>query len=155
MYLQQTCFNGVYRENRRGKFNMSYGRRPKVTMPTAPDVMAVSERLQGAELLDAASFEATLALAEPGDFVYLDPPYIDTHSAFTGAGFNLSHHERLADEVDRLTRLGVYVLLSGSDVPDTLSMYRSLRWQRVEAFRSVSCKSNGRKKVDELLGRNF
>lgn len=105
--LNKTCFNGLYRENRREEFNVPWGKRKKLVAPSLEEVRDMSDRLQrvglrcgdGLKALSGVLLELDLATTfhmDPGIVVYLDPPYLDTFSSYTSGGFNLSHHEELA-----------------------------------------------------------
>lgn len=114
IYLMKACFNGVYRTNRSGRFNVPVGSRI-YAIPTLQQLLAASALLRGTSLV-AGDFEAALADVKPGDFVYLDPPY-PTTSRYRGeygyaAHFDKEDKQRLLATAKNLTERGVYVMLS-------------------------------------------
>jgi len=128
IYLNKTCYNGLYRVNRSGQFNVPFGRYKKApSIYDAENLRAASVLLQAAELR-VADFQATMAEAGPGDFIYLDPPY-DPVSAtanfthYTEGRFDASEQRRLADAVTRATQQGAYVLLNNSDTEFIRSLF--------------------------------
>lgn len=157
--VNKLCFNGLYRENSQGDFNVPFGNKALFPDFSAKDFFQVSEVLQGAKIVHG-DFEFALSTANSGDFVYLDPPYIplDATSSFTAysaSGFNVEDQRRLAKSVLELEENGVKVLLSNSDTSLTREIYKGLKFVSISAPRSVSAKSSGRGKVQELLIKNY
>ena len=155
LFLNKTCFNGLYRVNRKGRFNVPHGRYEQPAILDAERLRDASHALAGVELR-AEDFEAACARAEPGDFVYLDPPYqpLSATSAFTqytSADFGLADQQRLRDAFDGLTERGVPALLSNSAHPDIEALYRGYAIERVPMGRSINSNGAGRKPIDELL----
>ncbi|MGB0680661.1 MAG: DNA adenine methylase, partial [Polyangiales bacterium] len=129
IYLNKTCFNGLYRVNRRGEFNVPVGSytRPTILNPVA--LRAASKALQGIELRPQ-SFEALIRHAKPGDFIYFDPPYLPTSTTasftqYAEHGFDHSAQLRLRDLFFALDRRGAKLMLSNSDVPFIRNLYRN------------------------------
>jgi DNA adenine methylase len=160
LYLNRTCYNGLYRVNRRGEFNVPMGRYPHPRRLYDPAVIwAASAALAHAEIR-CASFEETLLSARAGDFVYLDPPYwpLDVTSSFTRysqLGFTASDQQWLKAQVDRLTERGCRVLLSNSDTPFTRWLYAEYRIEQVHAPRPINADPTGRGSIPEILVRNY
>jgi DNA adenine methylase len=159
IYLNKTCFNGLFRVNRKGEFNVPVGRYTNPNIADAGALLAASMRLQGIELR-CASFERLLDSAGPGDFVYMDPPYapVSATSNFTTyakGGFSLADQERLAAVFHELDRRGARLMLSNSDAPLIRELYRGYQTDVVLAPRAVSCDGSGRGKVSELVIRNY
>ncbi len=159
LFLNKTCFNGLYRVNRRGRFNVPHGRYEQPAILDAERLRDASRALAGVELC-AEDFERACARAEPGDFVYLDPPYqpLSATSAFTqytGADFGFADQQRLRDAFDALTERGVPALLSNSAHPDIENLYRGYAIERVPMGRSINSNGAGRKPIDELLVSNI
>jgi DNA adenine methylase len=164
IFLNKTGYNGLYRVNRRGAFNVPFGRyRRPPRLYDAENLRAAARLLARAELV-AAPYQQTLQAARPGDFVYLDPPYQPlTASAnftrYTSAGFGPADQEQLAEEVKRLTQRGVLVLLSNSDTPVVRARYRELGIpldiRVVSATRRINSDSTRRTGVTELVIRNY
>lgn len=159
IYLNKTCFNGLYRVNRQGHFNASAGRYAKPTIVDAPRLHGASAALQRAELRHT-SFEALLDFGQRNDFVYLDPPYapIAATSSFTGydsAGFSLRHQELLHSVFAELDARGAKLLLSNSDTQWVRDRYRRFHVETVHAPRAINCAAKQRGAVPELLIRNY
>ena len=159
LFLNKTCFNGLYRVNRKGRFNVPHGRYERPAILDAERLRDASRALAGVELR-AEDFERACARAQPGDFVYLDPPYqpLSATSAFTqytSADFGFADQQRLRDAFDGLTERGVPALLSNSAHPDVEELYRGYAIERVPMGRSINSNGAGRKPIDELLVSNL
>ena len=159
VFLNKTGFNGMYRENSKGKFNIPFSGRETVNLPTSDHIASCQQVLEGAEILHS-EFESVLDRVGTNDLVYFDPPYVpvsDTSSftTYQAGGFNQTHQQRLAEVVKELDRQGVFVLLSNSDTPAARALYQDLRIDQVFARRSINSKSSGRGAVAELLVRNY
>lgn len=157
IYLNKTCYNGLYRVNKKGKFNVPFGRYDNPKICDEQRLCAVSRQLQGVELR-IADFSDSVAGAAAGDFVYFDPPYapLSKTSSFTAydqSGFGESDQRRLAATVDELTRRGASVMLSNSAAPLVYELYdrSSYRLIPIRARRSINSQVNGRKAIKELL----
>jgi len=110
--------------------------------------------------LAVTDFEAAVAEAESGDFVYFDPPYVPVNAtanftSYSSDGFLLKDQERLASAMRDLKKKGVKALLSNSSTPLTEEIYSGLRLVKISAPRMVSAKSSGRGTVEELLIMNY
>lgn len=157
VYLNKTCFRGLFRVNAKGRFNVPYGDYRRRTHD--PDnLAAVAHALRGATL-SAGDFEVQLATATQGDFAYLDPPYWKLGGAadfnrYTPGQFRAADHERLAACCRDLDRRGVAFVLSNSDVPEVHALYGGLRIEPIEARREI-CLDASRRTVRELVIRNF
>ncbi len=157
IYLNKTGYNGLYRVNRRGEFNVPYGKpKPSVQIFSEDNLLAVSRALQGVELA-VRSFESSLLLAtQPQDFVYLDPPYVpvsktSNFAAYQKAGFDSSAQKQLAEMFRRYAVHGGLGLLSNSYCPETLRLYQGFVRHRIAARRSINSKGSARGLVSELL----
>ncbi len=159
IYLNKTCFNGLYRVNRRGQFNVPMGRYAKPAIADVPTLRAASAQLQHADVR-CASFETLLSEARPGDFVYMDPPYepVSRTANFTSYardGFSQDDQRRLRDVFRELDRRGAKLMLSNSDVPFIRDLYRGFQLDVVMASRAVSCDASARGPVAEVVVRNY
>lgn len=159
IYLNKTCFNGLYRENKRGKFNVPIGRYTNPTICDEENLRAASEALQRVKL-ESMSFEHILDRARPGDLVYFDPPYhpLSSTASFTAYaknGFGEDGQRKLASVYSELSQIGVKVLLSNSDTPFTRRLYRKYRPTDVMVSRQVNSRADRRGKVPEILVQNF
>jgi DNA adenine methylase len=167
IYLNKTCFNGLFRVNSRGQFNVPMGRYAKPPACDADNLRACSALLRATvpgcagyakTRVLCADFRLALANFGEGDFAYLDPPYApvsetSNFTAFTAGKFGPAEHEALADLAIDLKRRGGHVLLSGSDTPESVALYesRGLRVEHVLARRNINSKGGGRGVVGEIL----
>lgn len=159
IYLNKTCFNGLWRVNRAGRFNMPSGHVP-VYQPDFAGIRAASEALAGARAIvhqDALRPEPALA-PRPGDFVYLDPPYaaLEGKQSFTGytaGGFSSLNHVALRDYVVGLRDRGVSFMLSNKGTPEVRALYEAggFRITEVQGPRSISRNGDDRKPVTEFI----
>ncbi len=162
IYLNKTGYNGLYRVNRAGRFNVPFGRytNPGFRSPDSVDnLRACSRALRGAKLA-VRDFAQVVRHARKGDFVYFDPPYVPLSetSAFTSyaaGGFGPAEQERLAEIVGELSDRGVLVMLSNSDAPPVRALYAKYRIDVVTASRSINSRATGRGKVREVVVRNY
>ena len=155
IYLNKTCFNGLWRVNRAGRFNVPIGRytNPRFHDPGA--LLAASSALARTDLLHAPFEDATAKVA-PGDFVYLDPPYdpvsaTSSFASYTADGFTWDDQKRLASACIALNRRGVRFLLSNSATDRVRELYRGFEQRLVRAPRFINSKAESRGRVDELL----
>lgn len=159
IYLNRTCFNGLYRENSRGGFNVPIGKYKNPAICDAENLRAVSSALAQAEVA-CRPFETVLDRAQAGDFVYFDPPY---HPLSASSSFTKYHETDFGEDAQRalaavfreLDRKGVRVLLSNSMCPFVRELYQEFRIDTVYANRSVNSKADARGKIEEALVRNF
>lgn len=159
VYLNRHCYNGLFRVNSRGEFNVPFGRYRNPKMPSAEQIDRVSEALKAATLLNC-DFEETLIDARSGDLVYLDPPYdpLSATSSFTSYernGFGFSEQQRLAKLVRTLDQRGVLFILSNSSTVGVQELYSDFNIDRVSVSRAINSKSHGRGPVDEIVVTNF
>lgn len=155
IYLNKTCFNGLYRENRRGHFNVPMGSYVNPTVFREQNLQAVSAQLQKTDIR-VASFEHVLQHAKAGDLVYFDPPYVplsatSSFTSYVGAGFDLAMQQRLAEVFTELAHRGCYVYLSNSDSEVVRELYRGWRMETIRAGRAINARAAGRGAVNELL----
>lgn len=161
IYLNKTCYNGLYRENRKGEFNVPFGRYKNPRICDETRLRTAARALQGVDF-QVDDFEQVVAPAGPGDFIYFDPPYapLNATSNFTGydrRGFSTDDQRRLAETYHRLSSGGCNVMLSNSSAPLVLDLYsgRGYRLLEIEARRSINSKADGRGPVTELLILNY
>ena len=159
IFLNKTCFNGLYRVNSRGKFNVPHGRHVSPRILDRDGLRDASTALNGTEI-SSRDFEDACAKAEPGDFVYLDPPYqplseTSLFTSYTKHGFGPEEQRRLRDVFDDLTTRGVHALLSNSDHPDIRELYKGYHLREVPMGRSINSKATERSAISELLISNF
>ena len=158
IYLNRTCYNGLYRVNRAGRFNVPFGRYKNPRILDRDNLWAVSRTLQKTSIAESRDFEALVEKAEPGDAVYFDPPYAPVSStasftAYDSLPFGDDEQERLAKVLRQLQRRGVYALLSNSDVPLTRRLYKRYACDSVQVHRRINSRADRRGPVSELLVR--
>ena len=159
IYLNRTCFNGLYRENSKGGFNVPMGRYKNPRICDAENLRAVARAMQHAEV-ETHPFQEVLKVAQPNDLVYFDPPYdpVSQTASFTNyakAGFDRDAQCLLAEVFRELHHRGVKVLLSNSSTEFVRDLYERFTVEQVFASRSVNSRSDKRGKVAEVLVRNF
>jgi DNA adenine methylase len=142
IYLNKTCFNGLYRVNKKGQFNVPYGKRNGEFL-NRELLRDSSEFLQNTEILHADYQETLEKYAEKGDFIFLDPPYypVGKYSDFkryTKEFFYHDDHVTLKEKFDRLVKMGCYVVLTNSYHPVVLKLYQDYEIRIVETKRLIS-----------------
>lgn len=158
IYLNKTCYNGLYRENSKGEFNTPFGRYTNPNIVDKENICAVSRYLAENDVtIKIADYKHVLDTAKTGDFVYFDPPYVPLSStaSFTGyhkSGFGDPEQADLADAFEELSKRGVFVMLSNSNTPLVKKLYRKFRIRDVKAVRAINCKGGKRgKESNEVL----
>jgi DNA adenine methylase len=155
LYLNRFGFNGLYRVNRAGKFNVTYGDPASVPGFPREQLEAAAIKLATAEVL-SGEFLKAIELARAGDVVYCDPPYSDSDTgrsftAYTARGFTHDDHRALVDAGVSAAGRGAHVLISNHDTSETRALYRGWDVTTLSAWRSFSAKSEGRRTANELL----
>ena len=148
IYLNKTCYNGLYRVNQQGKFNVPMGSYKNPKICDEDNIRAASDVLKKATI-KSYHFEDI----EPGvnDLIYCDPPYHETFDGYTDQGFDEAHHRALRDACFRWRDNGTYVIVSNNDTPLIRSLYKNFRLVGVQGARNISCKGDDREKASELL----
>jgi DNA adenine methylase len=156
IYLNRTCFNGLYRVNRKGEFNVPYGRYSNPTICDAVNLRLVSSALQNVEIIHDDYKKVLSEQAQPGDFIFLDPPYLPTSKysdfkRYTKEQFYEEDHEELAKEVRRLQELGCYVLLTNSNHPLVHELYSEYEIEAHKTRRNINKVATKRTGEDLLV----
>jgi len=159
IYLNKTCYNGLYRVNRQGQFNVPLGAYQQPGIFDAQELRAASAALQTVELA-VADFRGVLHHAHAGDLVYFDPPYhplnkTSSFTSYTQAAFGEQEQRELAQLYRALADRGCRVMLSNSWSPLILDLYRGFRLVEVKAARAINSKPERRGKISELVVLNF
>ncbi len=156
IYLNRTCFNGLYRVNKKGHFNVPFGhyKNPRICQPDA--LRAASAALQGIEILCGDYKDVLAKTAKQGDFVFLDPPYLPVSKyadfqRYTKEQFYEEDHRELAEEVKRLQKLGCHVVLTNSNHPLVHDLYEPYEIQIVNTRRNISSKAKTRTGEDVIV----
>jgi DNA adenine methylase len=165
IYLNKTCFNGLYRTNKAGRFNTPWGKRTNVALYDEENLRACSRALNrytSIGLADMpADFEKILDSCTDGDFVYCDPPYVPmggtaNFTAYAKANFRMGDQTRLAEAARRAAKRGALVMLSNHDLPSVRELYAgAFHIERLEVRRNIN--SNGAKRggVGELVMTSY
>ena len=161
LYLNRTCFNGLYRVNKRNQYNTPYGKYKNPNFVNEQTLRAASEFFNSRDItICNENFEDTMARAPEGAFVYLDPPYdpLTVTSSFTSYakdGFNREHQVKLKECCDLLTSRGVKFMLSNSATEFILDLYNDYNITLVNVRRNISANSDKRNVVQEVVVRNY
>lgn len=163
LFLNRTCFNGLYRVNRKGKFNVPLGKYTNPNIVNEENLRAVSSILDSNRVLvQCRDFEAVLGDAKKGDFIYFDPPYqpisqTANFTSYTNKDFTYDDLSRLAKLCTDLDAKGCKVLLSNSDSAEVVDMFVKKPWKinKIRATRSINSDSKKRTGHFELLIKNY
>lgn len=159
IYLNRTCFNGLYRVNSKGQFNVPYGNYSNPRIIDEMNLRNCSELLKHTEIRHA-DFRNILSSVQEGDFVYFDPPYVplnetSSFTSYTKDGFNNDMQIELRNLCNQLDEMGVKFLLSNSDTRLVNELYADYNIIKVLATRQVNANANGRGKITEVIVRNY
>ena len=154
-YLAATCFNGLYRVNASGKFNVPIGSYKNPTL-VEPEVVVTWHRALEFATLFSEDFGPRLEAVEKGDFVYVDPPYLPRSksadfTSYTAGKFGLKDHERLAEALTKVAKRGGHFICSQGDSEVIRSLYKQFRIEAVSVQHSVGARATSRGKVGEVL----
>lgn len=161
IYLNKTCYNGLFRVNNAGEFNTPFGHYKNPNIVNAPTLKAVSGYFQKAQLtFSSIDYEKVLANVPKGTFVYLDPPYdpVSDTAYFTGyakGGFNQAEQIRLRECCDELNQRGIKFMLSNSATDFIREQYGAYNITIVKAKRAINSNAAKRGQVDEVVVRNY
>jgi DNA adenine methylase len=159
--LNKTCYNGLYRVNRGGNFNVPIGRYKHPSICNVAQLRNASDALNRTRAsITVSTYSRALSKAAEGDFVYLDPPFVPLSStsnfvSYTENGFSNEDQVELASLYKSLDERGCKVLLSNSDTRLASKLYSDFDQFRIKASRAISCKGDGRTGYSELLVRNY
>ena len=162
IFLNRTCFNGLYRVNSKGGFNVPYGKYTNPLICDESNLRKVSKSLQNIEIKHQ-DYKEVLKTAKKGDFVYFDPPYYPvsktaSFTSYTSEAFLDKEQIELRDTVLELNKRGCFVMLSNSDTSFINKIYsglKGIRVNKVEAGRAINSKGSGRGKITEVLVTNY
>lgn len=159
IYLNRTCFNGMYRVNSKGEFNVPFGHYKNPRILDENNLINCSNLLQKTEIKHA-DFSEILTKVQKGDFVYFDPPYVplsetSSFTSYTKDGFDIDMQFKLRDVCDELDSMGVKFLLSNSDTKLVNELYENYNIKKVFASRQINANADGRGKITEVLVRNY
>jgi len=152
IYLNKTCYNGLYRVNRLGEFNVPIGSYTEPTILDEDNLWACSKALHGVEIKQHPFQQTPI---QQDAFYYLDPPYHKAFSSFDSSGFGDTDHERLAAFCRKLDEAKCYFMVSNSSTRFIRELYEGFHIEEVKAGRFISCKGEQRVKETELIIRNY
>lgn len=161
VYLNKTCYNGLFRVNQSGQFNAPYGKYKNPNIVNEETLRAISKYLSKAKIeIKSGDYKDAIKGARAGSFVYLDPPYhpISYSSSFTGYtnnGFGIKEQQELKAQCDKLNSKGVKFLLSNSYCDFILDLYKDYNIKLVSAKRAINSKADKRGEVGEVLIANY
>jgi DNA adenine methylase len=160
IYLNKTGFNGLWRVNSKGLYNVPWGQLKNPTIYNLQNLLDCSKRLVGTEITNLNYAEA-VSEAKSGDIVYFDPPYIplsasSSFSKYAKDDFSLKNQIDLKDTIAELSSKSVKVILSNSDTPETREIFGGcLNLFQIDAARAISANASSRGTVKEVIGLNF
>ena len=161
IYLNKACYNGLYRVNSKGYFNVPSAKKEKVKTYDAENLKEIHEYFskENIQILSGDFVEATRT-AKFGDFVYFDPPYDipegkDSFTAYSKFDFNKEDQRRLAECFDNLTKRGVKCMLSNHNTSYINELYNEFNIQVIQAKRIINSKASGRGAVEEVIITNY
>ena len=161
IYLNKTCYNGLFRVNSMGEFNSPFGSYKSPNIVNEPTLRAIHSYFQNADITFlSGDFEVAVKGLKKGTFVYFDPPYdpVSASSNFTGytnLGFGKQEQRRLKEVCDKLNAKGIKFLLSNSATDFILDLYKEYNIEKISAKRVINSNANNRGNVDEVLIRNY
>lgn len=156
IYMNKCGFNGLWRVNKSGQFNVPFGTYTNPKICDAPTLRTAALALSNTQIVHA-DFEEQVKEAQAGDFVYFDPPYVPRNktsnfTSYTADGFTIKDQKRLRNCILQLRERGVRVVLSNADVPEVLELYgHGFRVQRVAVKRRINSKASARGAVGEVI----
>jgi DNA adenine methylase len=158
IYLNKACFNGIFRVNAKGKFNVPKGSKDVLSVPSVEELVSIGRALESAEIAPL-DYAETMRKATSMSFVYLDPPYPALNetayfSHYTVDRFDNASQEKLAFQTNKVHQKGALFLMSNADVPSIRALYKDYQIDELPVRRFVTCKK-ARIQVSELLIRNY
>ncbi|MFN6395014.1 MAG: DNA adenine methylase [Aphanizomenon sp.] len=161
IFLNKTCYNGLFRVNSQGQFNVPFGKYKNPNILDIAVLKAVNKYLNENQVrILNSDFQEAVKDAKRGDFIYLDPPYdpVSETASFTGYdvnGFNKQEQRRLKEVFDDLNSRGCHILLSNACTEFIEDLYKDYPHTKISAIRAINCNGKKRGKVDEILLKNY
>lgn len=159
LYLNKSCFNGLYRVNKKGEFNVPFNKNKKVNTYDGENLLTIHYYFSTNDIkIECKDFEESVKNAKKGDFVYFDPPYdsdTNTFNSYTEEGFGKEEQRRLARVFKELSDRGVYVMLSNHNTLLVRELYKDYNIHIIEAKRSINSKGSKRGNVEEVIITNY
>lgn len=159
IYLNKTCFNGLYRVNRKGYFNVPFGKKSNPNTYDGENLLNIHTYFVNNDInLSSLDFEEAVKDAKQNDFVYFDPPYDTYNNSFTSytqEGFGKEEQKRLSEVFKVLDKKGVKVMLSNHNTDYINELYQGYNIHVIKAKRSINSKGNKRGSVEEVIITNY
>lgn len=159
IYLNKTCFNGLYRVNRKGYFNVPFGKKKNANTYDGENLLNIHTYFNSNQIeLRCMDFYEAVKDAKAGDFVYFDPPYDTYNNSFTSytlEGFGKDEQKRLSELFRELSNRGVYVMLSNHNTDYINELYKGYNIHVINAKRAINSKGNKRGNVEEVIITNY
>ena len=157
--MNKACFNGLYRVNSKGEFNVPFGKKTKVNTYEGSNLNLISYYLTNNQIkILNEDFESSVSTAKKGDFIYFDPPYdsdTSTFNSYTEEGFGKEEQVRLARVFKELSDRGCYVMLSNHNTKLINELYGEFNIHVIEAKRNINANGKKRGKVEEVIITNY
>ena len=159
IFLNRTCFNGLYRVNKEGLFNVPFGRYKSPVICDENNLRLVSEMLQNTKII-CGDYKDIVSNVRKNDFVYFDPPYVPLNNtsnfvSYTKNGFSSTNQLDFHNLFKKLTDKGVLCMLSNSYTEAILRLYKNFNIDIIKAPRMVNSKADKRGKIEEVIIRNY
>jgi len=159
IYLNKTCFNGLYRVNSKGQFNVPMGSYKNPDIAQADKLRKISKLLKNVKI-KVMSFEKIINFAKKGDFIYFDPPYYPlkkgkSFTTYTKNNFLEKEQQKLAEIFAKLDKKGCKIMLSNSDTKFIKELYKNYSINTVKASRMINCNGADRGKINEVVVTNY
>ena len=158
IFLNKAGWNGMYRENAKGNFNIPFGKREKLKIYEKETIMAVSKDVQRIDFMCGDYKDAALK-AKKGDLIYFDPPYVPltdlSFTAYQKEGFGEKEQIELRDLALELANRGCFVAISNSDCGKTRDLYKDFRIKEIPIMRTIGAKNYSRKRINEILAISY
>ena len=158
IYLNKTCFNGLYRVNLNGGFNVPIGSYKNPLICPEEDLKEIAKLLKKVKIIKSG-FEKCIEFAKKGDFIYFDPPYYplkkSSFTTYTKDKFLDKEQEQLGEIFNKLDKKGCKIMLSNSDSQFIKKIYKNYKISFVEATRMINCDGKNRGKIKEIVVRNY
>jgi DNA adenine methylase len=161
IFLNKSCYNGLYRVNKSGNFNVPHGRYINPKICNREKLILCSELLRANDVeLSCISYKKATSKCESNDFIYFDPPYFpisktSNFTDYTKESFGISEHNELSKEFDRLSHIGAKVILSNSNSPYIKTLYKNYYMVKIKSLRNINCNSKKRKGHYDLIILNY
>lgn len=161
IYLNKTCFNGLYRENSKGEFNVPFAHHKNPSFYDADNILSMNRYIKSSDItFSNLDYKEILANAQKGDFIYLDSPYYPlkktSFTKYSKNDFKDKDHEELAELFKELDKKGCFILMSNSNSQFIKDLYSDFTILEIDARRSINSKGNGRSKDKiEVIIKNF